>query len=69
MQVKTKTHSPRQKRIQRAEELAREHPSMAQILTFYAELCRFQDELYAHFADRKIAPSASGSLDLPALLP
>ena len=38
--------SPWQQRIERAERLARQHSSVAEILRFYAEIARFQEKFY-----------------------
>src|SRR5690349_8208204 len=58
-----------QKRIARAEELAKGHVSIAEILRFYAEVTRLQGELRARFAKRQWPLPGSGALDLGTLIP
>jgi FdhE protein len=53
--------SPWQRRIGRAEELAREHAFAAEILGFYARTARFQESLYRRLQG-SIPPGRSGAL-------
>ncbi len=48
--------SPWQRRIQRAEHLAKQHSSVAEILGFYAKIARFQEDFY-----RRLAAAAEGA--------
>ncbi len=55
--------SPWQQRIQRAEQLAKQYPSVAEILGFYAKIARFQEEFYHRLevaADRPSKVVSSG---------
>ncbi|HZU41855.1 MAG TPA: formate dehydrogenase accessory protein FdhE, partial [Terriglobales bacterium] len=56
-----------QKRIARAEELAKAHVSVGEILKFYAEVARLQGEMRARFASRPWPLPGSGALDVLAL--
>lgn len=67
---------PWEKRIRRAEELARKLPFAAEILGFYVQIAGFQKDLYAHLLTtrgKSLKEEGNGSLrhalDLPALLP
>lgn len=58
-----------QQRIRRAESLAAQHPFAAQILSFYIEIARFQQDLYRRLESRSTPVSpASGPPELPELL-
>jgi len=63
-----------QRRIERAEELERQHPFAAQILHFYGKVARFQGELYSRLENatgvRPPKPSGSdaGPPEFPELL-
>jgi formate dehydrogenase accessory protein FdhE len=66
-------HDARQRRIQRAEELAGKYPFAGEILRFYAEIARFQQDMYHRLegsADRKHNPKAqlAGPPELGLLL-
>lgn len=66
------TRSPAQKRIARAEQLGKDHASVAEILRFYAEVAKLQGEMRARFANREWPLPGSGTLDvatLTAILP
>jgi FdhE protein len=61
--------SPAQKRIARAEELGKDHASVAEILRFYAEVAKLQGEVRARFSNRQWPLPGSGALDLGTLIP
>lgn len=50
--------SPWQLRIKRAEHLARQHSAVAEILRFYAEIARFQEDFYRRLEAAGDHPSA-----------
>jgi len=58
-----------QRRIARAEELAKAHVPVAEILKFYAEVARLQGELRARLANREWPLPGSGALDVGRLIP
>jgi FdhE protein len=64
-------HTPWQKRIRRAEQLAIQHSFSAEILGFYVHVARFQHTLYQQLESdsRSKAPLATGGMpDSPELL-
>ena len=60
-----------QRRIERAEELERQHPFAAQILHFYGKVARFQEDLYVRLenASRTTQPKPRGAVTGPPELP
>jgi formate dehydrogenase maturation protein FdhE len=58
--------SPWQRRIQRAQELAGQHPYAAEILGFYIHVARFQEDLYRRMSATLQSPSASADRELTA---
>ncbi len=65
------TESLWQQRIRRAETLAAQHPFARQILGFYTQTARFQQDLHGRLArasGQKVASSPSGPPELPELL-
>lgn len=58
--------SPWQRRIQRAQELAGQHPFAAEILGFYAHVARFQEDLHQRLSTILQSPMASVDRDLTA---
>jgi len=58
--------SPWQRRIQRAQELAEQHPFAAEILGFYVHVARFQDELHQRLNVLLQSPAASADRELTA---
>ncbi len=58
--------SPWQRRIQRAEELAHQHPYAAEILGFYIHLARFQEDLHRRISATLQSPSVSADRELTA---
>ena len=52
-----------QRRIKRAEELAEEHPYVAEILRFYASLARFQGDLYQQLTVALSSQAGAGPLN------
>lgn len=65
--------TPWQRRIARAETLARQHPFALEILSFYSNLARFQEGLYQRLestADKpkKAAAGQTGAPELPLLI-
>lgn len=65
------TVSPWQRRIQRAEKLAAQHPFAVELLEFYVCLARFQEQLHQQLSTalKRLSPAASmhDSLDAAAL--
>jgi FdhE protein len=61
------TPSPWQRRIQRAQELAGQHPFAAEILGFYIHVARFQEDLYHHLTTILQSPAPSLDRDLTAV--
>jgi len=68
--------SPWQQRIQRAEHLAKQYSSVAEILGFYVKIARFQEDFYRRLetAAKSTSQSASGEQsfgppELPQLSP
>lgn len=55
--------SPWQQRIKRAEYLAKQYSSVAEILVFYAKVARFQEDFYRQLETVAAAPSKAGSED------
>jgi len=53
--------SPWQRRIQRAQDLAQQHPFAAEILEFYIHVARFQEDLYQKLS--AIRQSPAGTID------
>jgi FdhE protein len=65
------TESLWQQRIRRAETLAAQHPFARQILAFYTQIARFQQDLYRRLeraSGHKVVSSPSGPPELPELL-
>lgn len=64
--------SPWQRRIQRAEKLANEYSFASEILSFYASIARFQQELYSRLeaeSEKAVAtPYSSGPPELKTLI-
>jgi FdhE protein len=59
-----------QQRIRRAERLATEHPFASQILTFYIQVARFQQELYQRIERASAGKKPAGSAGVsPAVVP
>ena len=58
------TVSPWQRRIQRAQELASQHPFAAEILGFYIHVARFQENLHHQLGAALPRPSASVNSEL-----
>src|ERR1700745_4270344 len=56
------TVSPWKRRIQRAEELAGQHPFAAEILGFYVHVARFQEDLHQQLSAAFPRPSPPASL-------
>jgi FdhE protein len=58
-----------QQRIRRAESLAAQHPFAAEILTFYVQIARFQQDLYQRLDRSSVSVSPiAGPPELPELL-
>jgi FdhE protein len=63
--------TPWQRRIERAETLARQHPFAAEILSFYSSVARLQEELsrqLASTADRPADAKRGGPPEMPLLI-
>jgi formate dehydrogenase accessory protein FdhE len=58
--------SPRQRRIQRAQELADQHPFAREILEFYVHVARFQEELYQQLSAVLQSPAVPTDRDMAA---
>jgi FdhE protein len=58
-------NTPWQKRIRRAEELAARHPFGAEILSFYIDVARFQQDLYQRIERGAGNKTPVGQTDLP----
>ena len=56
--------SPWQRCIQRAQELAGQHPYAAEILGFYIHVARFQEDLHRRMSAALQSPSASADREL-----
>ncbi len=56
--------SPWKRRIQRAQELADQHPFASEILGFYVHVARFQDELHQRLSAVLQSPAVSADRDL-----
>jgi formate dehydrogenase maturation protein FdhE len=56
--------SPWQRRIRRAEELARQHSYAAEILGFYIHVARFQEDLHRRMSVMLQSPAPSGDREL-----
>lgn len=56
-----------QRRIQRAQELASQHPFAAEILGFYLHVARFQEDLHRHLGKILQSPTPSLDRDLTAV--
>jgi FdhE protein len=61
-------NTPWEQRIQRAEQLAAQHPFAADILGFYVHVARFQQGLYERVSVNQNPISMSASLESPELL-
>lgn len=61
--------SPWQQRINRAEYLAKRYPSVAEILGFYAQIARFQEDFYGRLGAAADRPSRAASGDQSFGLP
>jgi FdhE protein len=63
------TESLQQQRIRRAESLVAQHPFASQILSFYIQIARFQQDLYRRLEGRSaVVALTSGPPELPELL-
>lgn len=58
--------SPWQRRIDRAQELAGQHPFAAEILRFYIHVARFQEDLHHRLSAVLQSPAASANRELTA---
>src|SRR5579864_8493047 len=68
-----RTSSPWNRRVNRAEELATQHAFASELLLFYAQIARFQGELYSRLEGASITRGpqpgmASGPPELPELV-
>jgi FdhE protein len=59
--------SPWQRRIDRAQELAGQHPFAAEILGFYIQIARFQEDLRRRMSAALQSPAASADRELTAV--
>lgn len=65
--------TPWQRRIERAQSLARQHPFALEILSFYSSVARFQEGLYRQLAStadqqKELAAEQTGLPELPLLI-
>jgi len=60
LMIKEMNASPWQQRIKRAEHLARQYSFVTEILRFYAEIARFQEDFYRRLEAAADPPVASG---------